>query len=76
MFYVGDQEIDINLTLWDTAGLTIHRRITFNHYERTHGAIFMYDITDRNTFTNIENWIEEYSRHSSDKAVSFLIGNK
>jgi GTPase SAR1 family protein len=38
--------------------------------------MLVYDITDRSSFQNIENWVKEVERHGDANAVKMLIGNK
>ncbi len=40
------------------------------------GALLVYDITRRETFTHIEKWLEEVTSNSSKSIVIILIGNK
>ena len=35
-----------------------------------------YDITDRESFSNIENWMNEVEKHASDNISRILVGNK
>jgi small GTP-binding protein len=35
-----------------------------------------YDITDRESFTAIENWMSEVEKHASDNISRILVGNK
>lgn len=35
-----------------------------------------YDITDRESFTAIENWMNEVEKHASDNISRILVGNK
>ncbi len=51
------QDKTIKLTLWDTAGQDRFRTITSNYYKGSDGVIFAYSISDRNSFNNMENWI-------------------
>lgn len=36
----------------------------------------MYDITDKNTFNNIRNWISQIQLHADTNVNKILIGNK
>ena len=38
--------------------------------------IMMFDVTNRTTFTNIENWLKTVSTNSSENVVVILVGNK
>jgi len=67
----------INLTIWDTAGQEKFRSLTSSYYRGTHGIILVYDITKRETFQHLEEWLEEIQLYCSNKdAVKLLVGNK
>ena len=36
----------------------------------------VYDVTDRESFRNIENWVKEIEKYASDSVVKLLVGNK
>ena len=47
----------IRFTLWDTAGQDRFRNLTSTYYKGSDGVIFAYSISDRNSFNNIQSWI-------------------
>jgi Ras-related protein Rab-1A len=47
----------IKLQIWDTAGQERFKTITASYYKGAHGIILVYDITDRQSFKDIENWL-------------------
>ena len=51
----GEKEIDIQL--WDTAGQERFRSKTASYYKSSQGLLLIYDITKRDTFETIGNWI-------------------
>jgi len=66
----------VKAQIWDTAGQERYRSITAAHYRKAVGALLVYDITRRDTFTNIPKWLEEL-RHSAQPDVAvMLVGNK
>merc|ERR1711976_81232 len=50
--------------------------ITRCYYRGAHGILFVYDITDRDSFENIKYWFSDMNRLSSPHARKILIGNK
>jgi len=66
----------IKLQIWDTAGQERFRTITSSYYRGSHGIILVYDITDIQSFKNIENWMTEIEKYDNKTAVKILIGNK
>ena len=64
----------INFNIWDTAGQERFKSITKSFFSNATGIIFVYDITKRETFNGVKNWIkdsEEYGKY--DRVVC---GNK
>ena len=66
----------IKVQLWDTAGQDRYRTIAKNYYKGSHGILLLYDITKRNSFENIREWIKDIKEEVYEKAIIFLIGNK
>lgn len=66
----------IKLQIWDTAGQESFRSITRSYYRGAAGALLVYDITRRDTFEHLTNWLEDARQHSSSNMVIMLIGNK
>ena len=71
----GNKEIDIQL--WDTAGQERFRSITTSYYKASQGLILMYDITKRESFDNVGNWIDNVKDSLEDNEyLIVLLGNK
>ena len=66
----------IKLQLWDTAGQESFRSITKSYYRGCSGIVYMKDITKRNTFLHIENWISDVNSIVHQQMPTILIGNK
>ena len=49
----------ITLNIWDTAGQERFKSITRGLYQGATGIIFVYDITKRETFSGVKNWIKD-----------------
>ena len=68
------------ISLFDTEGQEKFRAITFNYYKGSDGIIFLYDITERNSFDNVEEWIDSINEAMNDKEsehkfACILVGN-
>lgn len=70
------QEKSIKLQIWDTAGQEIFRSISKAYYRGSVGLIFVYDIANRESFTNLDRWISEARQNAEPYACMVLIGNK
>ncbi|AYV75810.1 MAG: GTP-binding protein ypt1 [Terrestrivirus sp.] len=68
----------VKFQVWDTAGQERFRTITTSYYRGAHCIMFVFDITNRETFDNIKRiWYDEVKRIIGDKEIStILIGTK
>ena len=66
----------IKTEIWDTAGSERFASITKNYYRGADGALIVYDITNKTTFDNVENWFNELKNACKEEAFIILIGNK
>ena len=73
--YIIKDNYNIRLQIWDTAGQERFHSITKNIYRNTNGVIFIYDITKKETFDNIKNWIFDLQSASAD-IKGIILGNK
>lgn len=73
---VGEKKL--KLTIWDTAGQEKFRTLTSSYFRNAQGIILVYDVTERETFTNLsEVWAKEIELHSTNQdCVKMLVGNK
>jgi small GTP-binding protein len=77
----GAKNIEINkkiyrIQIWDTAGQENFRSITRAYYKNSVCAMVVYDITRRESFDHIVNWIEDVHNQSPKTITIVLIGNK
>ena len=78
-FKIRTLEVDgktIKLQIWDTAGQERFKTITSSYYKGAHGIIVVYDVTDKDSFKNIDTWMNEIEKHASDNVSRILCGNK
>ncbi|XP_051944075.1 ras-related protein Rab-18-B-like isoform X2 [Hippocampus zosterae] len=79
-FKVKTLAIDGNkakLAIWDTAGQERFRTLTPSYYRGAQGVILVYDVTKRDTFTKLENWLNELETYTTrNDIVKMLVGNK
>lgn len=69
----------IKMQLWDTAGQERFRTITCSYYRGSQGIIVVYDITDRDSFNHVRQWMGEIDKYAGDGATGprrLLVGNK
>ena len=76
-FILGEDEKDIvKAQIWDTAGQERYRSVTKAYYKGAKGALLVYDISRRNTFENIDNWLIDLRTNGDKDILIILIGNK
>jgi Ras-related protein Rab-1A len=66
----------IKLQIWDTAGQERFRTITTSYYRGSHMIFLCYDITDRETFTNLNIWVNEIKNLASGNVRVIVCGTK
>eukprot|EP00127_Corallochytrium_limacisporum_P006672 Clim_evm51s232 gene=Clim_evmTU51s232 len=78
-FKIRTIELDkkvIKLQIWDTAGQERFRTITSSYYRGAHGIIVVYDVTDQESFSNVQTWLSEIDRYATENVNKLLVGNK
>lgn len=66
----------IKTQFWDTAGQEKYRAMSSAYYKNCQGAFIVYDITNRESFENLNSWLLELKEHGDKNILIFLIGNK
>ena len=69
-------KVNIKAQIWDTAGQERYKSITNAYYKGAKGAFVVYDISKKETFDNINKWIEELKNNGDSDVCILLIGNK
>ena len=66
---------NLNLQIWDTAGQERFRSITQNFMKGADGIIYVYDITNKQSFDNLRTWIRQ-SEETTEGFKKIIVGNK
>ena len=61
---------------WDTAGQDRFRTITSAYYRGADGIIVVYDVTHRESYEHVRDWLKEVEKYANDNTVKLLVGNK
>ena len=78
-FKVKSLDVDqkrVKMQIWDTAGQERFRNVISSYFKGAHGILLIYDITTRDSFKELENWLGEVERNASSQVLKILIGNK
>ena len=65
----------IRIQIWDTCGQEKYKSITKNLFLKVQGILAVYDITNRNSFSNLKNWIKSVKSDVNHSKL-LIIGNK
>jgi len=66
----------VKLQIWDTAGQERFHSVTRSYYRGTAGALVVYDMTNRESYTHVAKWLKDAKELSSPEITLILVGNK
>ncbi len=66
----------IKAQIWDTAGQERYKSITNAYYKGAKGALLVYDISNKDSFDNVDKWLSEFKKYSDKDYTILLVGNK
>jgi len=68
----------VKLQIWDTAGQEQFRTITAAYYRKADGIITVFDVTNSESFDDVESWLTEANMHivPNTYIAKLLVGNK
>ena len=66
----------IKAQIWDAAGAEKFRTIAYAYIHGADGILLLYDITNRNTYEDLNNWINYITLNTDSNSVVLLVGNK
>ena len=67
---------EVKLILFDTAGQERFRSIALKTARSVHGVIIAFDVTNINSFNNLEGWLQEIKEKCSKGISILLFANK
>ena len=71
---IGDK--NIKMQIWDTAGQERFRNVISSYFRGSHGILLIYDITNKSSFKDLEDWLGVIENNASKNVLKILIGNK
>ncbi|XP_050437401.1 ras-related protein Rab-2-like isoform X1 [Adelges cooleyi] len=66
----------IKIAIWDTAGQEVFKSIARSYYTGAAACILVYNITNRNSFLHVSEWLKEARLNSNSRMAFALVGNK
>lgn len=66
----------VKAQIWDTAGQERYKSITSAYYKGAKGALLVFDLTNKESFDNIDKWLRDIKNQGDPEIVISLIGNK
>ena len=66
----------VKLQAWDTAGQERYAGVRPIYYRGARGALLVFDITVRQSFVNVDKWLEQIHKFSGPDVPILLVGNK
>ena len=64
------------LNIWDTIGQEQYRQLTKLFYNNSKIVIFVYDITNRESFNNLKYWVKDIKEQVGDNIIKGVVANK
>jgi small GTP-binding protein len=64
------------IQIWDTAGQERYRSITTAYYRGAAAICVCFDITNRESFSNLEMWFDEVSKYTDNDVDKIVLANK
>jgi small GTP-binding protein len=73
---VGVHDKVVKAQLWDTAGQEKFKALAKSYYRGCVGCLIVYDITNYESYTHVQKWLNEVRDTADKNLVTLLIGNK
>ena len=66
----------LKICFYDTSGQEKYNSLSFNYIKNSDGILLMYDITKKESFLKIKDWIKNILEHKDEDFPILLLGNK
>ncbi|CAD8152693.1 unnamed protein product [Paramecium pentaurelia] len=66
----------LKIQIWDTAGQESFKSITRSYYKGSIGVLLVFDITNRDSFHNVQKWYNDVNDQAASNCTIVLVGNK
>jgi len=75
-FFIKINDTIIKLQIWDTCGQEVYRSLIKSFYHNSSLGILVYAIDNKNSYDNLDSWLNEIKNEGNPDINIFLIGNK
>lgn len=69
-------EDTVKLNIWDTAGQEKFRSVSKAYFRNAVGAVLVYSISSKNSFDELDGWLNDLHSLAAPNAAIVLVGNK
>jgi small GTP-binding protein len=76
MKWVSLDGVSYKIQIWDTAGQERFRNIVENYYRRAQGILLVYDVSKRDTFDSLPEWLSSIEKFAVPGTPVIICGNK
>ena len=66
----------LKVFFYDTSGQEKYNSLSFNYIKNCHGILLMYDISKKESFIKIKDWLNNIFEHKDKDFPILLLGNK
>ncbi len=73
---IQHQNKSIKIQLWDTAGQERYQSIVSNYYRNADGVIICFDLTAKDTYKHVLNWLDTVDKNIYRDHARILVGTK
>lgn len=73
-YLIEDNALD--LMAWDVSGERIFQKFRNTYYPGAEAILILFDVTEPESFRNLNDWISEINRYAKKDAIFVLIANK
>ncbi|NVM04336.1 MAG: GTP-binding protein [Candidatus Helarchaeota archaeon] len=74
--YDLNSDINASFTAWDVSGQKTFRKLRKIYYPNTESFLIVYDVSNLNSFEEIESWVDEIKPYARKDSIFLLVGNK
>ena len=72
----NEEKKEVEIKIWDTAGQERFRTLTTNLYKKADAIIIAFDVTQKDTFDDVNDWNESINENANPLVPKILVGNK